>query len=195
MQRLVLTSTLLLLGAQSAAAQEPPEARLDFPVIGRVPQLCILGAPEISSTGGSVNVLSLSSNLLRIEQLTNPETLSTEATRAEVALPAVCNASHRVSVSSRNNGLWRGTASEDAPDGFASAVPYRATVEWGDERVTLLANAEMRVESNAQLSSSAEAGRLLLVLDILPGETNTLQQAPLVAGIYTDTLTITVEPE
>jgi hypothetical protein len=185
MKNIMLSSMALLLGSSPVWAQET-DAQLDFPVIG---------APEAAATTGSVNVLSLSSNLLRIEQLTSPDTLTTEAVRAEIALPAVCNANHRVSLSSENNGLWRGTASETAPVGFASAVPYRASLEWGDETVTLQANAEMRIEASASLSSAAEAGPLKLIFSILPGETNTVQQAPLVAGVYTDTLRITVEPE
>lgn len=173
-----------------------PVATANFPVTGDVPQLCVLGDPRFDNGQVSTNIAALVGRIVRIDKLVDPQTLSTRGTRAVIAVDAMCNYPFRVTVESENNGLWRQTTTTPTPAGFANAVPYLADLSWSDDGVRLDADATSRKPATAGFSSSiANSGQLTLALQILPGSTNALSQAPLVAGDYRDTITITVGPQ
>lgn len=202
MIRISLLTTALVMWAQPALAQDSGEALPDpisiaeFPVTGEVPDLCILGDPRIDGGAASINVESVSGRIVRITSLSDPATLSTRGTQANILFDAMCNYPYRVSVESRNNGLWRQTTDTPTPVGFANAVPYYATVSWNEESAELDADAKSRSPKTASFSSlAANAGELGLQLRILPGTTNAVAAAPLVAGDYGDILTITLGPQ
>lgn len=167
-----------------------------FPVIGSSPELCQLGEPRISGGQPAVNVKTIIGRVLEIQELTDPKTLSTEGASVELAFDAFCNYPHRVTLSSENNGLFRQVAGGTPPLGFANAVPYRAELRWDDDSLLLDADALNRREARQDLSTSdPTSGPLLLRLRIIAGATNITTQAPLLAGEYRDTITITVGPQ
>lgn len=202
MIRAMLLPAALLAAAGPALAQETdgtipdPISIAEFPVTGEVPDLCILGDPRIDGGGGSINIESVVGRIVRIDTLADPSSLSTRGTEANLVFDAMCNYPYQVSIESRNNGLWRQTTDTPTPVGFANAVPYLATVSWNEESAELDADARTRMPKAAGFSSLvANSGELGLKLRILPGTTNTLAEAPLVAGDYGDIITITLGPQ
>ncbi len=187
---------LLMTYAMPAAAQvaaAAPQATSALPITGSVPDLCILGDPRLDTGSAALNVNALTGRILRIAALTDPTNLSTRPVRASLAFDAACNYPYTLTVASRNNGLWRQTIDTPTPNGFGNAVPYIADVTWQENSVRLNADATTRAPKSAGFSSAtAAAGTIRIDFRVLPGATNALANAPLVAGDYTDTLTVTL---
>lgn len=189
--RMVLAA-LLSLSAAPALAQQSRT----FEVTGSAPQVCAVAQPRLS-TGSMVNIRTLDGDSLQIDRLVDPRTLTTNGASAEVSFDAVCTFPHRIVVESRGNGLWRNNAAGGARSpGFADGVPYSAEISWGGVRDRFEATAVSR-GSNRRTTSVAEAtvGELKVALAIRPGASNGALNAPLLAGVYSDTLTITLEPQ
>jgi hypothetical protein len=190
------SALVLLLVGQTARAQTDGDNVRDMLVRGRVPQVCTLASPTLA--GGALNNFrTLNGSSLEVDQLTDPVTLSTRAASAQVSFAAVCNFAHQIVLESRNNGLWRSELGlTPAPTGFSDAVPYTATLIWGPVNTSLQADASARqIRDRAQAVDRPVAGDIVLRLDIQPGATNLQTNAPLVSGVYRDTLRLTVEPQ
>lgn len=190
------TAVALLLIAQAARAQTSGDDTRDMVVRGRVPQVCALATPTLAS-GALNNFRTLTGSSLEVDQLTDPVTLSTRAASARISFAAICNFAHQIVLESRNNGLWRSELGlTPAPAGFSDAVPYTATLEWGPINTSLQADAsDRRIRDRTQAVDQPVSGDIVLRLDIQPGATNLQTNAPLVSGVYRDTLRLTVEPQ
>ena len=190
------TALALLLIGQAARAQTSGDDTRDMVVRGRVPQVCALATPTLAS-GALNNFRTLTGSSLEVDQLTDPVTLSTRAASARISFAAICNFAHQIVLESRNNGLWRSELGlTPAPAGFSDAVPYTATLEWGPINTSLQADAsDRRIRDRTQAVDQPVAGDIVLRLDIQPGATNLQTNAPLVSGVYRDTLRLTVEPQ
>jgi hypothetical protein len=197
MKKFLLLPLLVFAGAVSAQAQtqnqQPVQSR-SFPVRGSSPNICVLQAPSVAA-GAQVNFRGLNGTLLQIDALVDPATLATNAASVELRFDAVCNFPHRLKVEALNNGLWR-NASGAAPQGFASAIPYQARFNWGQQTLLLNADAQIR-RFNEQTLRVADptAGTVSMRFEIQPGASNVQSNAPVIAGTYAETLRITLEPQ
>lgn len=191
----ILLGLALGMAAVPAAGQTAPTATRTMPVTGNVPQVCTLQRGRLRP-GGLVNVNGLDGDTLRILQLTDPQTLATKSASATIAFEAVCNFPHRVRVVSQNNGLWPADSRvASATPGFASALPYRASVTWGPASGTLYADATVRQLHEQRIDiNQATAGDLQLRIELQQGASNVEVNAPVLAGAYGDTLRIYLEP-
>jgi hypothetical protein len=70
-----------------------------------------------------------------------------------------------------------------------------ALAQWGTHNLRLDADANSRKIHERWVMSEPNTGSILLRLEIQPGATNRRQNAPLLAGVYGDTLRITLEPK
>jgi hypothetical protein len=163
---------------------------------GNVAQRCLFTQlPTLRTDKPAVNVNGLNGSTLVIAQLTDPENLSVRAASFGVGFDAMCNYAHRIVVESENNGLWRDIATP-VPPGFADAIPYTATLTWGDVNTTFQADATTKHIADFSVSvGHATEGQIELFMQILPGASNAQAFAPLLAGIYRDTVRVTVEPQ
>lgn len=177
-------------GVSTAAAQTSQTVE----VIGSAEQRCVLGQPQ-QGTGALFNFDAPSGSVFRITRLADPESLSTRAAQVTLALTAMCNSSHRVVIGSDNNGLWRDSGGA-APSGFADAVPYTATLTWADQERPLTAEGIFRqgVEEEMRVDRP-NTGAMAIQFRIDAGATNAGQDAPLLAGEYSDVLRVTVESQ
>ena len=181
------------LAAGGAAAADPAT----FPVHGATPRLCTVGSPQLA-TSGLINFLSLNGTMLQIDRLADSRTLATQAAAADVTFAAMCNFPHRVVLESQNNGLWQGGGADTPPpSGFANAVPYTATLTWGPVvNDSFFVDATARKDSQFSVAVGRPvAGDLKIHLAIQAGASNLIANAPLAAGVYSDTLVVTVEPQ
>lgn len=182
--------------ATMARAQATDDNTRNMVVRGQVPRVCAISAPNLNS-GAQINFRTLNGSSIEVDQLTDPVTLSTRAASVEITFPAVCNFAHQVVLESQNNGLWRSELGlTPAPTGFSDGVPYTATLIWGPVNTNFQADASSRqIRDRAQAVDQPVVGDIRLRLDIQPGATNLQTNAPLVAGVYRDTLRLTVEPQ
>lgn len=199
MPRALRLETVLVVGGliawASPAQAQTTSATKTLPVTGNTPPVCAVGAPRVEG-GNQINFRGLSGNTLQIDRMVDPTTLAVAAASVDVKFDAVCNYPHRLRLETQNNGLWP-TVQRAAPPaaGFASAVPYRATVTWGTVNGVLNADAQSRRVADQFFNvDSPTAGQIDLRLAIAPGASNARDNAPLQAGDYADTMRIFVEP-
>lgn len=189
--RIALAAAVALSAAPALAQQSRT-----FEVTGSAPQVCAVAQPRLT-TASMINIRNLTGDSLQIDRLVDPRTLSTNGASAEVSFDAVCTVPHRIVLESRGNGLWRNDASGSGRStGFADGVPYSAEISWGGVRERFEATAVSRGR-NSRTTDVADAtvGEMKLALSIQPGASNGALNAPLLAGVYSDTLTITLEPQ
>lgn len=163
-------------------------------VIGDAAQMCTLGQPGQGS-GALTNFDTPSGSVFAITNLTDLETLTTQAANITMSMDAMCNTLHRVVIASDNNGLWR-SGPTTAPAGFGSAVPYTANLVWADQQYPLTAEAaDRRAVEQELLIGRPNVGEMLIEFEINAGATNAGVGAPLLSGEYSDVLRITVESQ
>ena len=187
---------LALLAVPAAASAQSNSDTRTFTVNGSVPGSCSVGPPQLAP-GSQINFRGLNGTTLQVDELVDRTTLSTNAASIDVRFDAICTFPHRLKIESQNNGLWRTTErSSTPPEGFGYAVPYRALVRWANENLRLNADAQIRRIADSSLFINTYAiGDILLRLEIDPGATNEAANAPLLAGVYGDTIRITLEPQ
>lgn len=186
-----LLASLTAAGAAHAATS----SSLPMSVTANAPEVCTVQQPVLGQ-GALVNFQALSGTNLRIDQMVDPATLATAAASASVSFDAVCNLPHRIRLQSDNNGLWRTTTTAAAPAGFADGVPYTAQLTWGSISNTFRADATARKINFEDIPVDLPtAGKIVINLTIQAGDSNLRANAPLIAGIYGDTLRLTVEPQ
>jgi len=187
-----LAAASVLAGPAAASSASASE----MSVTGSAPQVCAVQNPVVGA-GALVNFRSLNGTTLQIDRLADPTTLATSAALADIRFAAVCNYPHRITLESDNNGLWRGgSAGAAPPPGFADGVPYTATLVWGPVNSRFEADATgRRVRQSTVPVDEATAGDIEIHLAIQAGASNLRANAPLIAGVYTDTLRVTVEPQ
>jgi len=198
MNRLPLLGMILVVGglpcAPPASAQSTVATKT-LPVTGNTPPVCAVAEPRLRS-GNQINFRGLAGNTLQIDRMVDPATLAVSAASVDVHFDAVCNYPHRLRIESQNNGLWPTLQRTQPPaPGFAYAVPYRATMTWGNVNGSLNADAQTRRVTDQRFNiDQATAGQIDLRLAIASGASNIRDNAPILAGDYTDTLRIFVEP-
>lgn len=196
--RLLLCLASLAAAGMATAAQAQTGVRVDkdMGVSGNAPNLCILGELSQSNVLPLVNASTLGVGAVEILELRDEVTLSTAAASFSITFQGMCNYPHRLTIESANNGLFRAISANDNVSGFGTAVPYTASMNWGGERVSFEADALRRGITN-QTSQVTEpfAGDLQLSVQIRAGATNLRDGAPLVGGLFSDVLRITVEPQ
>lgn len=168
----------------------------DMGVTASTPDVCIISNQNNGRIRPLVNATTAGAAAVEITSLIDRGTMSTAAAQVEVVFDAMCNFPHKLNVISDNNGLFRPINAAPSVAGFASAVPYTADVTWGGQTLAFEANAQRRGVSQADiLVTEPAAGSIVLQFSVLPGATNTSNGAPLAAGIYSDVIRLTVEPQ
>lgn len=198
-----MAARLILLGGAAALLPTAASAQLvvapvtrTVPVIASAPAVCSIQEPELTA-GGQINFKGINGNTLQIDRLVDPATLSAAGASANIKFDAVCNYPHRIRVEAQNNGLFQTSERSPAPpEGFAYAVPYSATIDWGLEHGRLDADAKVRrIHERSITVNRPTSGEIKLRLEIEAGASNVQANAPLLAGFYGDTLRITLEPQ
>ena len=184
--------TLSLVATATTAWGAP--ASVIVTTIGHASRLCLIGSPKVQ-IGTAVNLANVTGQTIDIASLSDSQTLSTKATSFDIDFNALCNFSHSVQLSSDRGGLWR-LATGHVAEAFADGVPYHATLEWGGASTTLEATALSVTPMNDVLRVNSPAGGALVVqFRVDPGATDKGLGAPLAAGVYQDTITVTLGPQ
>lgn len=194
LSQLLASTAVLSAIAVPAVAQQAGSAR-NLAVAGVAPQVCTIANGELQ-TGQLVNFNGLSGDTLQVTQLVDPATLAARPASATLSFSAVCNYPHQIRIESQNNGLWPtdGRLVGNA-GGFASALPYDASITWGTASGVLQTDALVRGSRVQRVNVDAPTGgTVTLRLAIVAGASNNGANAPVLAGVYGDTLRIFLEP-
>jgi spore coat protein U-like protein len=179
-----LALPLLLSTAVPAAAQSVDTGLRQLEIVGTANPACLVRSPA-SATGVNANFRTVSGTAgeIRITELVNPQTAQPRPTSVSLTLPVICNSAHLLTVQSRNGGLLRATGNQRnvSAGGFSEFLPYLLQAAWAGQNVSQLSTdtAGLRIVTN-----NGGAGNVSIGFSI-PAST-----APLVAGAYSDTITI-----
>lgn len=192
----VSSVSLITLVASAGLAAPGVIDSKDMGVSANTPDVCIITNQSTGRIRPLVNTTSAGNTAVEITTLIDIGTLSTAAAQADITFDAMCNYPHKINIISDNNGLFRPINANRSVDGFASAVPYTANVSWGRQTLVFEANAKTRRSTQADLLvGEPTAGQIVLKFNVLPGATNVQNGAPLAAGIYSDIIRLSVEPQ
>jgi hypothetical protein len=175
--------------AATANAQELDRATRRLELNATAQSACVLRAPRARAAANATFQASGDGNArVGLTRLVDPDTAQPRATSFELAIPATCNASHRVTVTSGKGGLGRigaatgqGTAQAQ---GFSEFLPYALRLDWAGAGVEQASNAGAMGLS----IPNGAMGDLALAITTPGGGT------PLVAGDYDDTIVIQLQP-
>lgn len=189
MHRVALIVPALLATTVAAHAQntiDTGQGRLE--IAGRAPPACVLNAPTASGgQNATFSGIGATSGEIRITEFGDPQTAQPRGAAINLALPVICNAAHRLTVTSGNGGLLRdgGNArNRQSPTGFGEFVGYQISASWAGQ------NASVQTINNNVLAIAAAdggAGDMDLTITVPPGG------GALVAGRYADTVTVQFE--
>jgi hypothetical protein len=189
-----LSLCLAVFGASASAATSSATLTGTVTTTGQASRLCLVGSPKVQ-IGSAVNIATVSGETINIASLADSQTLSTKATSFDIDFNAVCNFAHAVQLSSDRGGLWRLTTGQVSAE-FAEGVPYHATLLWAGQTSTLEATAVSVTPTTDVVHVNAPAGGTLVVqVRIDPGATGKGMGLPLAAGVYRDTITVTLGPQ
>ena len=104
----LLTGALALIAGSPVAAQTGDTARGRIEIAGRTPPACLI---RTARAGNALNASFVSagpsSGEIRIAELVDPQTAEPRAAEMVIELPVMCNAAHRLTLTSTNGGLLR----------------------------------------------------------------------------------------
>jgi hypothetical protein len=198
----ISTSLALLAGAASASDKE-------VALIASAPAICTLPTSwsvNSSTGGGSAGQFTGTTWNIPASQFASANG-SAVTTGGEIAIrlrgAGVCNTSHTISVESSRGGLTAGNPAEAAPSGFANRRPMTYEAYWvasGSSsstvplgpRAKLVANMPGSTPPVSYTVSSTLAPPGNRSFDLRIGMPRDAVGVPLIAGTYSDTVTVTL---
>ena len=185
-----IISFAALLAPTALAAQDSSTAGDTLRVFAGAPAACVVTAQGPTATG-AVNAVftpdGTGGGSIEITQLVDPQTAEPRASDIELTLPVICNAAHRLVVTSGDGGLLRAGGRANnvlSPNAFADLLPYSIAVDWGGASLAGRSNAAASLATQQPARNGAL--RLRIATDQGGGA--------LVAGRYSDNITIRFEP-
>lgn len=203
----ISAAAALLAGSGVAVAEDQ-----DVALTANAPIICSLPdtwAFHSSTSGASAGQFSGTTWNIPPSQLAAANGNAVAAGEIAIRLrgSAVCNTSHRIEVSSARGGLTAaGDASEAAPSGFAKRRPILYEAYWvatGNSSSTVplgpkaVVNADQPGETGGAnyVVSDALAPPGNRSFDLRIGMNRGAMTTPLLAGAYSDTVTVTLSPQ
>lgn len=180
----ILIAAALALPA-GAQAQELTRASQRLELAGVAPVACVISPPTVGSqSNASFSTTGASSGQVSITEFVDGQNASSRASSIELNLPLVCNASHRVRVSSTNGGMRRAGSTGAGQGGFAEYLAYTVGIDWSGQSVQLLTS-----NNNANIDMGQPGKGQMTIRIATPAG-----GGPLVAGQYSDSIVVEVQP-
>ena len=186
---LLLGAGLAVFAAPAAMAQELASSSQPLEIVGRAEPACVANAPAaVSGTNASFDPSGANGGEIRIGQMVDLNSAEPVPASITLAIPVVCNSSHRVLLRSENGGLLRDAGNpqlRQSANGFGDFVPYQVAFEWaGQQRNSSSEEAGAMTFSVARGAAGDATFRFAL-----PGGGGAL-----VAGRYSDSIVIEFVP-
>lgn len=181
MKKLILP---LLLVSAPAFAQSVDTGLRPVEIVGTAAPACLMRAPQDAS-GVNANFRNIdgSTGEIRIVEMVNPQTALPRNTVLNLAFPIICNSAHLLRVQSNNGGLRRLGSNErnQGRGGFAEFMPYSLSAAWAGQNRSQSSDVAGGLQIN---SANGGAGTVDVGFAMAAGN------VPLIAGTYTDTITV-----
>ena len=180
-------SLAFAVSATGAQAQEIDRADQRLEVRGDAPAGCVANAARASKEqGATYQDNGPTGGVVVFPNLVDQSTATTRESSIELALPVVCNTSHRITVRSYNGGLVRlgANAARSGSGGFSEVQTYDVALQWQQQSVQLGGQI-----GSAAISYNQPAKGDLIVDIAVPRGTQ-----PLVAGTYSDAVVVEIRP-
>lgn len=117
----------------------------------------------------------------------NPTTAFLNTAKIRLTYPAICNYSPTtLSLKTTKGGMIVGAAPAATVSGFLTRIDYEASASWGTAAAIVMTNGTQNEVSNSSTINAPRNTSLQLTIDITGVST------PLIAGTYTDTLTLQI---
>lgn len=174
-------------GASAAAAQELDRTSRPIVLHGDAPAGCVANSARASNLINTVyQDNGPTGGVVVFPVLVDTSTATTRASSIELALPVVCNTSHRITVRSYNGALVRlgANAARSGSGGFSETQSYDVAFQWQQQTVQL----------GAQTASAAISYNQPAKGDIIVDIAVPRGSQPLVAGTYTDAVVVEIRP-
>ncbi len=186
MRKLPLLIAAALALPAGAQAQELTRATQRLEMAGVAPVACVISQPTVSNqSNASYSATGTSSGQVSITELVDGQNATSRPSSIELSLPVVCNASHRVRISSANGGLMRAGGSPSArPGGFQEFLSYRVGIDWAGKSTELLTS---RLSTDIDSNQPGKGEMVIRIATPAGG-------GPLVAGQYSDSIVVEVQP-
>lgn len=186
MRKIVTLFALPLLIPAAASAQELDRDSQRLELSATAPVACVISSPRVTSqSNASFTSTGTSSGQVNITELVDANNARSRASAIELSLPVVCNASHRVRVSSSNGGLLRAGATGRGRGGaFQEFLGYNVGIDWAGQTATLDSNT-----NNANINARQPGKGDMVIRIATPAGSG-----PLIAGQYSDSIVVEVQP-
>lgn len=186
MRKLPIMIAAILAIPAGAQAQDTNRASQRLELAAVAPVACVISQPTVGNqTNASFSATSSASGQVSITQFVDPQNATALPSSIELNLPVVCNSSHSVRVTSSNRGLLRdGAGSAAQPGGFAEFLAYQVGIDWSGQSVELQTG-----NGNASINASQPGKGDVTIRIATPAG-----GGPLVAGQYTDSIVVEVQP-
>ena len=180
MTRALIACSLLATASAASAQTLPTQSRVE--IVGEALPACLIrGGGNAQGSNVSFQSSGPFAGEIRIDQLIDPTTAVARKANVNLQLPVVCNGPHKVVLRSARGGLVRDGASGATTGPFRERLPYELSAVWNGR---VLRQASDAAGPFVVESSDGRADDLGLSIS-LPGG-----GAPLVAGSYSDTITV-----
>jgi hypothetical protein len=176
--------------AAPAAAQDSQAQ--SYTIRANAHSVCNLSVPQ--NTGASNMTLgsgSAAGAVIAIPSLNDDITAQVQPASISLTMNIVCNRHHGLRVKTGNGGLTPTVSGGAARSGFANRVDYATDANWGATKASQHTSGVSGQTTSEIFSPGAFSGNLSL--NILIDESGA-GHLPLTAGIYTDTLVLTLSP-
>lgn len=182
----LLLAAVALAAPVGAQAQELTRASQRLELAAVAPVACVISQPTVGNqSNASFTATGNSSGQVNITQLVDAQSAQPRASAIELSLPVLCNASHRIRISSANGGLLRtGATGRGRGGAFQEFLAYQVGLDWSGQSVILNSNT-----NNANINASQPAKGSMTIRIATPAG-----GAPLVAGQYSDSIVVEVQP-
>jgi hypothetical protein len=181
---LLIAAILAVPAGAQAQDQERASQRLELNAVS--PVACVISQPSVGNqANASFSATGASSGQVAITQFVDPQNAAPRASSIELNLPLVCNASHRVRITSANGGLLRaGASGRGQGGGFREFVAYTVGIDWSGQSIEMLTS-----NNNANINASQPGKGDMTIRIATPAG-----GGPLVAGQYSDSIVVEVQP-
>ncbi|MBB4082327.1 hypothetical protein [Brevundimonas lenta] len=198
----LITAIATVAVASSALAQDPQNVT----VSGVAEKICTLPASWafVSGAAGAAGS-QFSGNTWTIPETAFADGSSQAVTGSEYAIrirgTGSCNASHTIRLQSSRGGLRAGDVSAPVPAGFANGRPIRYEAYWsggvgggafGPQTALTASTPGQQSNLTNYVVSGSLAPPGVRTFDLRLGMNRGALAAPLVAGVYSDTVTVTI---
>lgn len=159
---------------------------------GNFPDLVPALTYPVSGTVSPKCQLAVTNNSVSIDTLANPADDTTMATNFSLPFEVACNTPVRVAMQSRNGGLQSSGQGTSDP-AFSNLITYQARVDLPGQQGVLSCTSERMADGRKECQREAEgvvgSGAGAIRVQIAAG------QGLLLAGRYSDVVTITIAPQ